>query len=80
MTLISLKRFNVDSLNALGLKNLDYLERLERCGLESLEMRRLKRDLAFVFKILHGLVKLDFDRFFRKKERKKERFSYQTSS
>lgn len=47
-----------------GLKNLPYGERLELCGLEPLELRRLKRDLTLVFRIISKEVNLNFDDFF----------------
>ena len=41
-----------------GLKNVKYKERLEQLGLrlETLEMRRLRQDLIFSYKVLFGLV------------------------
>jgi hypothetical protein len=39
-----------------GLTNVSYQERLEQLGLESLEMRRLRQDLTFAYKIIFGLV------------------------
>ncbi len=47
-----------------GFWELSYSERLNRCDIETLEMRRLKRDLVLVYKIIHNLVKLSFDDFF----------------
>ena len=43
---------------------MSYPNRLVACNLESLELRRLKRDLLLVFKIRHKLVKLHFGDFF----------------
>ena len=48
-----------------GLYNLSYQQRLKICNLEPLELRRMKRDLIFVYKIRHSLVKLNFLEFFR---------------
>ena len=48
-----------------AINTLSYLERLDVCGLESLEMRRMKRDLILVYKIIKGLVGLNFDDFFK---------------
>jgi hypothetical protein len=47
-----------------SLKDLSYNERLVACGLELLELRRLKRDLILVFKIFRNLIDLDFNSFF----------------
>jgi hypothetical protein len=47
-----------------GLQNLTYCERLQACELELLELRRLKRDLIFVYKVIHGIVDLSFDQLF----------------
>ena len=40
--------------------NLNYKERLSYCGLFTLEKRRLIADLILMYKILHGLVNLNF--------------------
>jgi ribonucleases P/MRP protein subunit RPP40 len=42
-----------------GMRNLSYGMRLEKLNLETLELRRLKFDLIFVYKIMHGLVSVD---------------------
>ena len=47
-----------------GLAHISYLNRLSRLGLETLELRRLKFDLLEVFKIVNGIVDLNFDDFF----------------
>ena len=47
-----------------GLFNLTYSERLAVLNLESLELRRLRYDLALTFSILNYLVDVDCDRFF----------------
>ena len=39
-----------------GLKHLHFHERLEYLGLETLEMRRLRQDLVFTYKVIFGLV------------------------
>ena len=39
-----------------GLGSLGYLPRLIACNLEPLELRRIKADLVFMYKIMHGLV------------------------
>jgi hypothetical protein len=39
-----------------GFADFEYRERLSRLGLESLEMRRLRQDLLFTYKIVFGLV------------------------
>ena len=47
-----------------GMQNLTYKERLSRLQLETLEKRRLIRDLIMVYKIIFGLINLSFDDFF----------------
>ena len=44
---------------------LSYPERLRRFGLDSLELRRLRADLCMCYQIVHGLVDVCFDDFFR---------------
>ena len=48
-----------------GLKDYDYLTRLQKLDLETLELRRLKADLILTYKILFGLVHLNPNDFFR---------------
>ena len=38
------------------LENMEYLDRLRALNLESLELRRLKADLVYYFKVFHGLT------------------------
>ena len=40
-----------------SLSNLSYVERLNVCNLEPLELRRIRIDMLFVYKLLHGCVK-----------------------
>jgi len=47
-----------------GLSNLPYAKRLEALGIDSLEIRRLRYDLVFVYKMLFGLVDLKFSDYF----------------
>jgi hypothetical protein len=47
-----------------GLKNVKYQARLEQLGLASLEMRRLRQDLVFAYKIIFGLVSNACEGFF----------------
>jgi hypothetical protein len=47
-----------------GLSHLSYAERLVNCDLEPLELRRLHADLIMTFKIVKGVVDLNFDDFF----------------
>lgn len=47
-----------------GMEGLDYAERLERLGLESLELRRIRFDLVEAFKIIKGYSVLRFADFF----------------
>ena len=39
------------------LSNLSYVERLNVCNLEHLELRRIRMDMLFVYKLLHGCNK-----------------------
>ena len=41
-----------------------YEEHLVKFGLVSLELRRLRKDLAICYQIVNGLISLDFKRFF----------------
>ena len=47
-----------------GLNNLDYANRLCVLEIESLELRRLRRDMIYVYKMLFGLVDLSFNDYF----------------
>ena len=47
-----------------GLQSDPYHERLEKTGLISLEMRRLRADFIEVFKMMRGLEGLSFEFFF----------------
>jgi hypothetical protein len=47
-----------------SLSHLSYKDRLATCNLDSLELRRMKADLIFVYKITHGLVDLRIEDFF----------------
>ena len=47
-----------------GLSQLSYPARLIVLKLESLEERRIKFDLIFIYKLIHGLIELNFDDFF----------------
>ena len=47
-----------------GLSNLPYTKRLEVLGIDSLEIRRLRYDLVFVYKMLFGLADLNFSDYF----------------
>ena len=47
-----------------GLRYLSYDERCLKLGLERLELRRLKQDLIYCYKIIHGLTCLLVDDFF----------------
>ena len=44
--------------------NFSYCDRLQFLGLQSLEHRRLLADLTLCYKIIHGLIALDFNDFF----------------
>ena len=47
-----------------NIKFLIYKDRIEKLNLESLEVRRIKQDLIFLYKILHNYVDIDFDKYF----------------
>jgi len=47
-----------------GLYNVTYLQRLDYLGIESLELRRNKKDLVYVYKIINSLVECDLNDFF----------------
>jgi hypothetical protein len=47
-----------------GLTNLSYAERLSALNLESLEVRRLRFDLTFMYKLMFGLSVLDKNVYF----------------
>jgi len=47
-----------------GLKHLSYSDRLNELGLPSLELRRLHLDLVYCYKIVFGLIKLNFSDYF----------------
>ena len=53
-----------------GLRDLTYEERLNECGLATLETRRLRGDQIEVFKILNGYENIDSNIFFEIKESK----------
>ena len=39
-----------------GLCNLDYIDPLRICNIESLELKRIRSVMCFVYKLLHSLV------------------------
>jgi len=47
-----------------GMKDLNYDERMHQLGLSSLELRRLHLDLIFCYKVVFGLVGVNIDDFF----------------
>jgi len=47
-----------------GLSNLPYTKRLKVLGIDSLEIRRLRYDLVFMYKMLIGLVDLKYSDYF----------------
>ncbi len=46
------------------MNNMTYYQRLRTLGLESLELRRIRIDLLFTYKIMFGLVDLNRSDFF----------------
>ena len=56
--------------NYIYLRDLAYEERLNECGLTTLETRRLRGDQIEVFKILNGYENIDYNIFFEIKESK----------
>ena len=46
-----------------GLKNLTYCQRLTRLKLDSLELRRVRLDLMFTYKLVFGLTELKLSDF-----------------
>ena len=50
-----------------GTKSMNYYQRLLKLGLESLELRRIRNDLLFTYKILFGLVDVKMSDFFEMK-------------
>jgi len=52
-----------------GMEDLNYTDRLSIINIESLEMRRLKLDIYLYYKILHNIVALPADVYFRYDDR-----------
>ena len=53
-----------------GLRDLRYEERLNECGMTTLETRRLRGDQIEVFKLLNGYENIESNLFFENKESK----------
>ena len=47
-----------------GFQGLNYVARMEKANLRTLELRRLWADLCFCYKIVHGLTDTPIDKFF----------------
>ena len=47
-----------------GLSNFSYSERLRLLKIDSLECRRIRADLIFVYKLLHNLIDINYTNFF----------------
>lgn len=50
-----------------GMNDLNYSARLERLGLISLELRRIHLDLTFLYKLLNGMLEMNYQQFFQLK-------------
>jgi hypothetical protein len=59
------RRFTKRAQRQCGIEVESYSSRLRRWRLDTLELRRLKIDLSWVFKIVYGYVDLDREMFFR---------------
>ena len=51
-----------------SLRNLSYEERLKRLGMFSLRHRRLRGDMIEVFKVIHGIDKVNLGKLFSMEE------------
>ena len=51
------------------MSELTYFTRLKRLNLESLEIRRLRADLTLVYKMFFGLVRINSELFFARRNR-----------
>lgn len=58
------KRFTKKIFNRCHISFKDYKDRLTKLSIKSLEYRRVEFDLILTFKIVHGLIDLNFDDFF----------------
>ena len=47
-----------------GMKSLSYHQRLTKLDLESLELRRIRADLIFAYKLIFGLIDINPSEFF----------------
>ena len=47
-----------------SLRNLSYKERLKRLGTFSLRCKRLRSDMIEMFKMIHGIDKVNLDKLF----------------
>jgi len=47
-----------------GMKNLTYCQRLRELGIGSLELRRLRAELLFTYKLVFGILDMDVSEFF----------------
>ena len=46
-----------------SLCNLNHVDRLRICNIELLELRRIRSDMCFVYKLLHSLIKCNLSEF-----------------
>ena len=54
-----------------GFRSLSYKEKLKRLKLQSLQARRIKHQLTFMFKMKYELIDVCFDNLFHEKKYKK---------
>ena len=46
------------------MRGIPYISRLEKLQIESLEVRRIKFDIIYLYKIIHQLVNVEFSSMF----------------
>ena len=53
-----------------GMFNVPYRDRLERLGLDIMEIRRIRADLVLMYKMVYGLIDIDYNDYFSINERR----------